>query len=645
MDITEYQHPGGASVNWSQIRQSGVTFATLKATRSTNKINSYFRGDLAASLAQGIATAPYHFFTGYSANTAGAQADYFIAELRAAGYTGHRAGELPPILDMEWTDDGTSACPPYTTVSQAQIFLDKVQAAFGVKPWIYTAAGFMTGCMASTTAFGSYGLQVADYGSGRTTPRVPPGWSTWLMWQYADVGSVPGVPTTNVTLNVFNGTQAQLDALAHRDVPPPPAPLPGTLGDFDGDGKQDIAGVAGGDLWIHRNTSTPGNFSTQGTFISSGWGTVGKFMAGDFDADGKDDIIGFNGGDELMIWRSTSTATTFSFAAYKSLGTGWGIFDKLLPLADYDGDGKVDIAGIAGSDLWIHRNTSTPGNFSTTGVFVSTGWRTVSKFMGGDFDADGKSDIIGFNGGDELMIWRSTSTATTFSFAAYKSLGTGWGIFTQFLPLADYDGDGKVDIAGIAGSDLWIHRNTSTPGNFSTTGVFVSTGWRTVSKFMGGDFDADGKSDIIGFNGGDELMIWRSTSTATTFSFAAYKSLGTGWGIFTQFLPLADYDGDGKVDIAGIAGSDLWIHRNTSTPGNFSTTGVFVSTGWRTVTKFIGGDFDADGKSDIIGFNGGDELMIWRSTSTATTFSFAAYKSLGTGWGIFRQLLTTAANN
>ncbi|RGA03861.1 hypothetical protein DI270_016620, partial [Microbispora triticiradicis] len=110
---------------------------------------------------------------------------------------------------------------------------------------------------------------------------------------------------------------------------------------------------------------------------------------------------------------------------------------------------------------------------------------------------------------------------------------------------------------------------------------------RTVSKFMAGDFDGDGKDDIIGFNGGDELMIWRSTSTATAFGFAPYKSLGTGWGVFTQLLPLADYDGDGK--------------------------------------------------------NGGDELMVWRSSSTATAFGFAPYKSLGTGWGIFGNKLLTSA--
>ncbi|MEV7008792.1 GH25 family lysozyme [Streptosporangium sp. NPDC051022] len=531
VDVTEYQHPNGASVNWAQIRQSGVTFATLKVTRGTNKTNSYFRGDLAASLAQGIATAPYHYLTGTSSNAA-AQADFFINTARAAGYTGHRSGELPPILDLEWTDDGTSSCPPYTTVSFAQTWLDKVQAAFGVKPWIYTSRGFTTTCMGSTTAFSSYPLQVADYSTSRTTPAVPPGWSTWLMWQYAETGSVPGVPTTNVTLDVFNGTQAQLDAFANRNAPAPPAPVYQTLGDFDGDGKKDIAGIAGDGLWIHRNTSTPGNFSTSGVFISNGWRTVSKFMAGDFDNDGKDDILGFNGGDELMIWRSTSDATSFSFQAYKSLGGGWSSFDKLMPLADYDGDGKKDIAGLAGDGLWIHRNTSTPGNFSTSGVFISNGWRTVSKFINTDFDGDGKADIIGFNGGDELMMWRSTSDANSFSFSPYKSLGPTWGNMNKLLPLADYDGDGKKEISGIADDGLWIHRNTSTPGNFSTSGVFVTNGWRTVSKFIGADFDGDGKDDIIGFNGGDELMIWRSTSDANSFSFSPYKSLGTSWGNF-----------------------------------------------------------------------------------------------------------------
>ncbi|MGW1616921.1 FG-GAP repeat domain-containing protein, partial [Streptomyces sp. NPDC002285] len=68
--------------------------------------------------------------------------------------------------------------------------------------------------------------------------------------------------------------------------------------------------------------------------------------------------------------------------------------------------------------------------------------------------------------------------------------------------LGDFNGDGKVDFSGVAGSDLWIHRNNSTPGNisFAWSGAPVSSGWHTVSKFMVSDIDRDGKDDIIGFN-------------------------------------------------------------------------------------------------------------------------------------------------
>jgi hypothetical protein len=122
------------------------------------------------------------------------------------------------------------------------------------------------------------------------------------------------------------------------------------------------------------------------------------------------------------------------------------------------------------------------------------------------------------------------------AFDPPRSFGTGWSIFTQLLPLADYDGAGKLDLAGVAYSDLWIHRNTSTPGQFSTHGEFVSSGWLTVSKFLGADFDVDGKADLIGFNGGDQLMMWRSTSTAQKMAFDPPRSFGTGWSTFGRLI-------------------------------------------------------------------------------------------------------------
>jgi hypothetical protein len=308
--------------------------------------------------------------------------------------------------------------------------------------------------------------------------------------------------------------------------------LGGLLGDFDGDGKPDVAALTllnRDTVAIGQNTSTQGYPSKQADVnVSSGWATVNNMMVTDFDGDGKADIVGRNG-DHLLMWRSTSSAGTFSFAPYVDLGTGSSTVSRFLDPADYNGDGKPDIAAFSAdlNTLYISRNTSTPGHPSKAGgVLISSGWASVDSMTAVDFDGDGKADILG-RIGDHLYIWRSTSTGSTFSFASALDLGPGSSTVSRFLQPVDYDGDGKPDVAAFSAdrSTLYISRNTSTPGNPSKAGgVLVSSGWATVDNFTVADFDGDGKADLLGRNG-DTLLTWRSTSTASAFSFAPYTVL------------------------------------------------------------------------------------------------------------------------
>src|SRR2546423_481060 len=185
LDVASWQHPGGAAIDWARVRAAHVDFATVKATEGssvddTAYTNPYFDADLGGARAQGLAAAPYHFYLGRTEGTGVAQADHFIAVVRAAGYTGHRPNDLPPILDLEW--DWKGGCPPHGTVDDVRAFLDRVEAAFGRHPMIYTNHTFMAGCMAATPALAGYPLQVASYDVD--TPTLPAGWSTWRMWQW-----------------------------------------------------------------------------------------------------------------------------------------------------------------------------------------------------------------------------------------------------------------------------------------------------------------------------------------------------------------------------------------------------------------------------------------------------------------------------
>jgi len=135
--------------------------------------------------------------------------------VQATGYTGQRAGDLPPVFDLERTDDGSGSCPVYGTVEDARAWLDKVAAAFGRTPIIYTQKSFLDDCLGSTTAFAAYPLQLADYRQSITEPPLPDGSSTWTMWQYTEA-AIPAGMRAPATADVFNGTQADLDLMANR---------------------------------------------------------------------------------------------------------------------------------------------------------------------------------------------------------------------------------------------------------------------------------------------------------------------------------------------------------------------------------------------------------------------------------------------
>ena len=227
------------------------------------------------------------------------------------------------------------------------------------------------------------------------------------------------------------------------------------IGDFDGDGKADI-------LW--RNTSTGQNYiyfmdsitikPTEGfirTVADQSWQVAG---IGDFDGDGKDDILWRNGTtgenyiypmDGLAIMPSEGYLRTVAVQSWQVAGIG-----------DFDGDGKSDI-------LW--RNSSTGENYlylmDGTSIKPTEGFlRTVAdldwKVAGvGDFDGDGKADIV----------WRNSASGQNYLYpmdgtvikATEGYLRTVADLAWQIAAVGDYDGDGKSDL-------LW--RNSSTGQNY-----------------------------------------------------------------------------------------------------------------------------------------------------------------------------------
>lgn len=204
-DVSRYQHPDGASIDWAAVRASGQSFAFVKATEGRAITNSYFAGDWAGARAAGLYRGAYHYaWPDADAGDAVAEAGNFAALVGAV----NQPGDLPPVLDLE-QDGGLdpAALEEWTTT-----FLTTVQASTGRTPIIYTYPTFWADKMAGSTAFTGYPLWIAHYTSG--TPTIAP-WPRWTFWQHTSKGSVSGISTVGGTdLNRFNGTAAELARLA-----------------------------------------------------------------------------------------------------------------------------------------------------------------------------------------------------------------------------------------------------------------------------------------------------------------------------------------------------------------------------------------------------------------------------------------------
>jgi hypothetical protein len=243
-------------------------------------------------------------------------------------------------------------------------------------------------------------------------------------------------------------------------------------GDFNGDGRTDIAltGVSGWTTVPIAFSNGDGTWTVQNQPAAdfAGWAAMPgvKVVTGDFNGDGRTDIalIGGSGWSSIPVafsngdgtWKVTNQPVV-DFASWGALPNV-----KVLP-GDFNGDGLTDIAltGVAGWSTIPVAYANGDGTWAVINQPAAefAAWSTLPgvSVLTGDFNADGRADIAltGVAG------WATIPLA----FNAYPS--GAWGVTNLPAPefavwaaspgvkvlTGDFNRDGRTDIAltGVAG--------------------------------------------------------------------------------------------------------------------------------------------------------------------------------------------------
>ncbi|MFF8608817.1 FG-GAP-like repeat-containing protein [Streptomyces sp. NPDC015346] len=199
----------------------------------------------------------------------------------------------------------------------------------------------------------------------------------------------------------------------------------------------------------------------------------------------------------------------------------------------------------------------------------------------------------------------------------------------------DVDGDGAGDLIYRA----WDGLTYTTPSS-GEGGEFLGSDGNTdlaLDIVPIGDQDGNGQPEVLTLSPHGTLRLY-ANATAT---YGEHRWQGNGWTLYNKVFSPGDVNGDGRADLIGRQhNGDLYLYlANGSTWSSPFGARTKIGAGWNVYDQIVGiGDNDGDGKGDVIGRSLDGRLFFYGSTGS-TSAPFKAPRQVGTGWGIFNQLI------
>ncbi len=324
------------------------------------------------------------------------------------------------------------------------------------------------------------------------------------------------------------------------DVPVPARPSVATIADVTGDGLPDLVACLAFNATMCIAPQLPGGGVGELTLLDSSGLPLRPFV-GDFDGNGRNDLFALSGGGERVnLW----------FARPEGALAGARSYSSGLPQAswleggdfDQDGDFEVVTGSIAGGTVSILGKGADGGLQVEATVDVGA---AVHQLEAGDLDADGRTDlVVGVPGGVKVLANRSSPGAYAFDVVPGSPVTIGSSDYPFGIAMGDFDRDADMDLAicDFTGGGLHLVWGTGTPFAFGPETVLAIGGGPV--DVVAADFTGDGRQDLALSRAlASDLVVLRNEDGV----FAPFLTLPVGQT--PNYLITNDFNRDGRADL------------------------------------------------------------------------------------------------
>ena len=330
----------------------------------------------------------------------------------------------------------------------------------------------------------------------------------------------------------------------------------------------EITGIRSNLYWFKNDGK--GGFERRFIARDVPHGRLERHVIADVNRDGRPDVVSLDNfyGDLMWFENPGPAATGRGDLWMKHFITKGGMLGaEDLTVADFDGDGHIDVASagwrLGNRYMWFRNPGLSGAGADWTGSYIDGGFPVARSIFAGDINADGRSDLLATSDAASIVLWYENVAAPKGQVEWRRNVidlpGAPPAGQPVFGKLVDLNRDGRLDIlmafggwgTSKEGGVAWYENSGVEDGRVQWKKHLITDALPGGFEAVAADLDGDGDLDVVATGETPGQIAWFENPGHPAGLWVKH-TLRAEW-IHANQVIVADLNHDGRPDIVAVA--------------------------------------------------------------------------------------------